>query len=158
MQRFMVLYVGPPTPPDASHEGWPAWFGKLGDRLVDKGSPMANGLALRGDGSTGGAVTRLNGYSIVQSRRPRRGARLGEGPPVPGAGWWLLDRGVPPPVTARPSARHPKLSVGRTYTVPPGTRTMKGATMLGHKNYTQEEIDQAKAALDRQLAAYKGTR
>ena len=30
--------------------------------------------------------------------------------------------------------------------------------MLGHKNYTQEEIDQAKAALDRQLAAYKGTR
>ena len=67
MQRFMVLYVGPPTPPDASHEGWPAWFGKLGDRLVDKGSPMADGLALRGDGSTGGAATRPNGYSIVQA-------------------------------------------------------------------------------------------
>jgi hypothetical protein len=32
---------------------------------------------------------------------------------------------------------------------------MKGASMLGRKKYTQEEIDQGKAALDRQLAAYK---
>jgi YCII-related domain len=67
MPRFMVLYVGPPTPPDASHEGWPAWFDKLGDKLVDRGSPLANGRALRSDGSTGGAATRLNGYSIIQA-------------------------------------------------------------------------------------------
>jgi hypothetical protein len=33
MNRFLVLYVGPATPPDASHEGWPEWFAKLGDRL-----------------------------------------------------------------------------------------------------------------------------
>jgi len=32
---------------------------------------------------------------------------------------------------------------------------MKGTTMLGRKNYTKEEIDQGKAALDQQLAAYK---
>jgi len=32
---------------------------------------------------------------------------------------------------------------------------MKGTIMLGRKNYTQEEIDQGKAALDQQLAAYK---
>jgi hypothetical protein len=63
----MVLYVGPPTAPDASHEGWPAWFNMLGDRLVDRGSPLADGLALHGDGSTGGAATRLNGYSIVRA-------------------------------------------------------------------------------------------
>jgi hypothetical protein len=23
MKRFLLLYKGPPTPPDASHEGWP---------------------------------------------------------------------------------------------------------------------------------------
>jgi len=63
----MLVYVGPPTPPNASHEGWPAWFDQLGDRLVDKGSPLAAGRALRGDGSTGGAATRLNGYSIIQA-------------------------------------------------------------------------------------------
>jgi predicted mannosyl-3-phosphoglycerate phosphatase (HAD superfamily) len=33
--------------------------------------------------------------------------------------------------------------------------TMKGTTMLGCKNYTQEEIDQGKVALDQQLVAYK---
>jgi hypothetical protein len=67
MARFMVVYVGPATPPDASHEGWPAWFAKLGDRLVDRGSPLANGGALRGDGSTGAAATGLNGYSLIQA-------------------------------------------------------------------------------------------
>jgi len=63
----MVLYVGPPTPPNASHEGWPAWFDKLGDKLVDRGSPLANGLALHGDGSTSGSATQPNGYSIIQA-------------------------------------------------------------------------------------------
>jgi hypothetical protein len=63
----MVLYAGPATPPDASHEGWPAWFDKLADKLVDRGSPMAAGLVLHGDGSTGGAATRLNGYSIIRA-------------------------------------------------------------------------------------------
>jgi hypothetical protein len=32
---------------------------------------------------------------------------------------------------------------------------MKGASMLGRKQYTREEIDQGKAALSHQLAAYK---
>jgi hypothetical protein len=32
---------------------------------------------------------------------------------------------------------------------------MKVTTMLGRKNYTQEEIDQGKAALNQQLSAYK---
>jgi YCII-related domain len=67
MVRFMVLYVGPPTPPGASHEGWPAWFDKLGDRLVDRGSPLANGVAQQADGSTSGSATQLNGYSVIQA-------------------------------------------------------------------------------------------
>jgi YCII-related domain len=67
MPRFMVLYVGPATPPNASHAGWPAWFETLGDNLVDRGSPLANGVALRGDGSTSGSATQLNGYSIIQA-------------------------------------------------------------------------------------------
>jgi hypothetical protein len=65
MTRFILLYVGPPTPPDASHEGWPAWFQKVGDRLADRGSPLKDGFALHGDGSTNPPATRVNGYSIV---------------------------------------------------------------------------------------------
>lgn len=67
MNRFMLLYVGPATPPNASHEGWPEWFDKLGDRLVDRGSPMADGLVLHGDGSTSDSATHLNGYSLIQA-------------------------------------------------------------------------------------------
>jgi hypothetical protein len=67
MRRFMLLYTGPATPPNASHEGWPEWFAKLGDRLADRGSPMADGRVLHGDGTTSGSATRLNGYSIVHA-------------------------------------------------------------------------------------------
>jgi hypothetical protein len=63
----MLLYVGPAIPPDASHEGWPEWFAKLGDRLADRGSPMADGRVLHGDGTATSSATRLNGYSIVQA-------------------------------------------------------------------------------------------
>jgi hypothetical protein len=48
------------------HEGWPEWFSNLGDKLVERGSPMADGLALRGDGSTG-SIAHLNGYSVIQA-------------------------------------------------------------------------------------------
>ena len=66
MKRFLLLYSGPPTPPDASHERWPEWFTKIGDALVDLGSPMTNGFVLRGDRSTSDDAATLNGYSIIQ--------------------------------------------------------------------------------------------
>ena len=65
--RFLLLYSGPPTPPDSSHEGWPQWFAKIGDALVDLGSPMANGFVLHEDGSTSDGPSGFNGYSIVQA-------------------------------------------------------------------------------------------
>jgi hypothetical protein len=67
MKKFLLLYQGPATPLDASHEGWPQWFNKLGDKLVDRGLPMAHGRSLRDDGSTGDSATNLNGYSIIQA-------------------------------------------------------------------------------------------
>jgi hypothetical protein len=67
MKKFLVLYKGPATSPDASHEGWRQWFNKLGDTLVDRGLPMAHGRFLHGDGSTGDSTTSLNGYSIIQA-------------------------------------------------------------------------------------------
>ena len=67
MKRFLLLYTGPPTPPDASHEGWSEWFTKIGDALVDLGSPMTNGFVLGGDRSTSDDAESLNGYSIIQA-------------------------------------------------------------------------------------------
>jgi hypothetical protein len=67
MKKFMLLYKGPATPPGASHEKWPAWFNKVGDKLVDRGSPMDNGAVLNSDILTGDSATDFNGYSILQA-------------------------------------------------------------------------------------------
>ena len=52
---------------DPSREGWPQWFSKIGDALVDLGSPMANGFVLHTDRSTREDATAFNGYSVVQA-------------------------------------------------------------------------------------------
>ncbi len=67
MKKYILLYKGPATPPGASHDQWPAWFSRVGDQLVDRGSPMDHGLALRGDEATSDSAADLNGYSIIQA-------------------------------------------------------------------------------------------
>ena len=64
MKTFILLYDGPPTPPDATHEGWPEWFRSLGDKLVDTGSPMTAGFAV---GAAADRASTLNGYSLIRA-------------------------------------------------------------------------------------------
>jgi hypothetical protein len=80
--RFMLLYHGPATPTNASHEGWPEWFSDLGDKLVERGSPMADGLALRGDGSTKWLHSPPQRLQRHSSRRPGPSSQLGGTPPL----------------------------------------------------------------------------
>ena len=93
MKKFMLLYKGPATPPGASHDKWPAWFNKIGDNLVDIGSPMENGLVLRSDGSTNDSPTNLNGYSIVQAENINEVQRLVKDHPFlsPGNGEYRVE-------------------------------------------------------------------
>ena len=65
--KYLLLYKWPATPPDASHAAWPDWFNRIGDALVDVGSPMQNGQSVRGDGSARESAASLNGYSIVEA-------------------------------------------------------------------------------------------
>jgi hypothetical protein len=67
MKSYLVLYNGPPAPPDPSHEGWPEWFSNAGDAVVDVGSPMANGFVVHHDGSTSDDPTSLDGYGVIQA-------------------------------------------------------------------------------------------
>jgi hypothetical protein len=67
MKRFLILYSGPPAPPNPSHEGWPEWFRKIGDALVDVGSPMKNGVVLHADGSTSDEAAPLRGFAVIQA-------------------------------------------------------------------------------------------
>jgi hypothetical protein len=65
--KYLLLYKGPTTPPDASHAAWPDWFNRIGDALVDVGSPMQNGQSVRGDGWARESAASLNGYSIIEA-------------------------------------------------------------------------------------------
>lgn len=67
MRSFILLYNGPPTPPSASHEGWPEWFQSVGDGLVDIGSPMADGFVVHPDGTTSDSAAGFNGYTIIRA-------------------------------------------------------------------------------------------
>ncbi len=68
MVKYMLFYKGPATPPGASHAGWMDWFRKLGDALVDNGSPIVPiGTVMHGDGSTTESAVRLNGYSVISA-------------------------------------------------------------------------------------------
>jgi hypothetical protein len=67
MTSFMLLYNGPPTAPGASHEGWPEWLESLGDKLLDRGSPMTAGFVIRADRTTSDTATSLNGYSVIRA-------------------------------------------------------------------------------------------
>jgi YCII-related domain len=67
MRSVILLYKGPVTRPEASHEGWPEWFQSVGDKLVDAGSPMANGVVMHSDGTTSETASSLNGYSVIRA-------------------------------------------------------------------------------------------
>jgi len=67
VKSFILLYNGPTTPPEVSHEGWPEWFQSIGDKLNDVGSPMANGFVVHSDGTTSDNATSFNGYSIIRA-------------------------------------------------------------------------------------------
>lgn len=88
MAKFIFVYKGPATDMrDMSDEqtkavldGWNRWIEKMGTSLVDVGQPMANGVSVVDDGSTGTA-TELNGYSILEADDMQGAKELADGHP-----------------------------------------------------------------------------
>lgn len=66
MASYILLYRGPTSSRGASHEGWPEWFARIGDALVDVGSPMLNGNAVSAEGELRPGSD-LNGFSLVRA-------------------------------------------------------------------------------------------
>jgi hypothetical protein len=88
MAKFIFVYKGPATDmSDMSEEqakavmdGWNRWIEKMGASLVDVGQPMANGVSLVDNGSTG-TPAELNGYSIVEADDMQGAKNLADGHP-----------------------------------------------------------------------------
>lgn len=63
--------------------GWGAWFGGLGDAVVDGGNPCSGSKTVASNGSiTDGAAGNISGYSILKADNLDAAAKMAKGCPV----------------------------------------------------------------------------
>ena len=92
MAKYLLAYRGGSVPQTeeeqaAVMDAWMAWFGGLGDAVVDGGNPFAGSQSLGSDGSVSdGAPSQLTGYSIIDADDLATASKLAGGCPVLAAG------------------------------------------------------------------------
>jgi hypothetical protein len=72
MGQFVVVYRGgamgeTPEAQEASMNAWMSWFGSLGDKVTQVGSPFGESAAVSADASMSAATTGLTGFSIIEA-------------------------------------------------------------------------------------------
>lgn len=75
MTKYVFVYHAPMSPADASPPSkeqmdevmaaWNAWASKVGDRMVDFGTPLDRGVRVSPGGATSPSTRQVAGYSIV---------------------------------------------------------------------------------------------
>lgn len=91
--KYMLLYKGPATPieemtaeqNETQMAAWNVWMEKVGDELLDMGTPFGERTSIDGDGSVGPGGD-LNGYSIVGADTLDEARGLLDGHPFLGDG------------------------------------------------------------------------
>jgi hypothetical protein len=87
MAKFLYLYSGGQMAetPEAQQEAmqvWTAWFGGLGESVVDVGDPFGASSTVTTGGATEGATSKLGGYSIINAESLTEAAKKADGCPV----------------------------------------------------------------------------
>ena len=90
MAKYVLLYSGgsggaTPAEQQKQLQDWGAWFGKLGEAVVDAGNPFsekAKSIASNGNVKDGAQGQRASGYSIVEAGSIDAAAELAKGCPV----------------------------------------------------------------------------
>lgn len=90
MTNYLLLYSGGKRPETEAEQkavlqAWTAWFGQLGQALVDGGNPttpMAKTIASDGTVSDGAMGMMPSGYSIIQADSLNAAVKLAKGCPV----------------------------------------------------------------------------
>ncbi len=87
MANYLLTYHGGSMPEtkdaqDQAMAAWRAWFGTLGDALVDGGNPVAHSRAISPDGSVMDATSAPSGYSIIKANDLDTAVSLSKGCPV----------------------------------------------------------------------------
>src|SRR4051794_36906052 len=77
MSKFVFVYHAPMTPADAAPPSpeemeqvmgaWMGWAGKVGDGMVDFGTPLAGGARVTADGTVSPSERQVVGYTILEA-------------------------------------------------------------------------------------------
>ncbi|MCO4236941.1 YciI family protein [Pseudarthrobacter raffinosi] len=76
MSKFLFVYHAPMTPAEAAPAPedmaavmaeWNAWAAKVGDGMVDFGTPLANGVRVSPGGATAPSQREVAGYSLIEA-------------------------------------------------------------------------------------------
>jgi len=92
MSNYLLAYRGgrmaeTDSEREAQMAAWGAWFGQLGDAVVDMGNPFAGSASVSSDGTVNeGAGSGLGGYSVVQADSLAAATELAKGSPVLSSG------------------------------------------------------------------------
>lgn len=92
MANYVLAYTGGSTPETEEAQAtvmaaWGAWFGELGDAVVDAGNPFGPSASVAHDGSvTDGGSSHLTGYTILKAESLSAATTLTKGCPVLSSG------------------------------------------------------------------------
>ena len=92
MKKFIVIYHAPvsaskhtakssPAEQAKGMQAWMTWAKKCGDKLVDMGSPLANGEQLLPKGKSKKSSKNVAGYSVLQAKTLAEAKKLLKGHP-----------------------------------------------------------------------------
>ncbi len=96
MANYLLTYHGEGGMPATEEERaavmakWGAWFGQLGDAVVDPGNPTTRAKAISPDGSVMDATSSPSGYSVIKADSLDQAVELSKGCPVLAAGQVVL--------------------------------------------------------------------
>jgi len=87
MANYLLTYYGGGMPETAEEnaqvmKAWTAWFGELGDALVDGGNPTSQSRAISPDGSVMDATMAPSGYSVIKADFLDDAVEMAKGCPV----------------------------------------------------------------------------
>jgi len=87
MGKYVYIYYDGGDAKNAGDmDAWTAWFGKLGNKLVDGGNPFAEGgKAVTKDGVMPVRDMPVTGYSIVEAKSMEEATELAQGCPLMGS-------------------------------------------------------------------------
>jgi hypothetical protein len=92
MASYLFVYTGgsmaeTPEAQQAAMAAWGAWFGTLGDAVVDAGNPFGPAATVASDGGvTDGGRSGLSGYSVIRADSLTAATTLTKGCPVLASG------------------------------------------------------------------------